>query len=198
MTRPQCDVLRSADWSVEPIRHSDAVQMIQIWHYAKGAPNTSVATHGLISRTALGVFGAALWLPPPPPAARAVGGDDWRGVLALSRLVVAPEIPQNGASFLLGASMRLIDRSRWPVLLTYADQRLGHTGAIYRATNWTDHGLVPAGDVWIGSDGVQRGRKRGGRNLSAAEMRASGFERAPKAAKRRFVHDARQSIAGAS
>ena len=134
--------------------------------------------------------GAALWIPPTRTAGEAVAGDAWAGVLALSRLVVAPEMPTNAASFLLGGSMRQIDRDRWPVLLTYADTRQGHTGAIYRATNWTCDGPVPAGDVWIDGTGRQRGRKRGNRTLSAAEMRAAGFERAPAAPKIRFVHRA--------
>lgn len=194
MTTPG-DVLISSDWSVAPIEHAEAVHLIQIWHYSASAPNTSTARHGLWSLDLLGAHGAALWLPPTPPCARKVGGDDWRGVLSLSRLVVSPEAPANAASFLLGRSMRLIDRDRWPVLVTFADTRLSHTGAIYRATNWIEDGEVPAGDVWIGPDGQQRGRKRGGRNLTVAEMRALGFERAPAAPKIRFRHDVRQATA---
>lgn len=185
--KPAGDVILKDEWSVESISHADAVACVESWHYAAGASNTSVARHGLFS---LGgeLCGAALWMPPTPAAGKAVAGDEWRGVLSLSRLVVAPDLPTNAASFLLGRSMRMVDRKRWPVLLTYADTRLGHTGAIYRATNWTDQGEVPAGDVWIGPDGQQRGRKRGGRNLTADEMRALGFRRAPNLPKRRFVH----------
>ena len=88
--------------------------------------------------------------------------------------------------------MRLIDRSRWPVLVTYADTRLGHTGAIYKATNWRCDGEVPAGDVWIGKGGEQRGRKRGPRTLLASEMRELGFIRASPMPKIRYVHDCRE------
>jgi hypothetical protein len=185
--------LRGAEWEVRPVPRAEAAQLVKLFHYSGSCANTCVASHGLYRRDegVLGrPYGAAMWMPPLPPAGRAVvrGDEDWRGVLVLSRLVVAPEVPTNGASFLLGRSMKLLDRSRWPVLLTYADTRLGHTGAIYKATNWQAEGSVAAGDVWIGPDGEQGGRRRGPRCLSVGEMRAAGFERAPAAPKIRFVH----------
>lgn len=180
--------LRKRDgWTVVPIDHSEAVNFCRLWHYAKSAPNTGTYVHGL----AFGDFehlGATVWLPPTKPAAVSVAGDGWRGVLCLSRLVIAPEAPKNAASFLLAGSRRRVDRRRWPVLLTYADTAMGHTGAIYLADNWTYLGETAGGDTWVGPDGEQRGRKRGGRNLTVAEMRAAGFERRPSAPKRKFVH----------
>lgn len=181
--------LRRADWGVKPCTLRDARALVEQYHYSRSTANTAVATHGLFRDDGRGgLWGAAVWMPPTPTAARAVAGDDWRGVLTLSRLVVHPDVPINGASFLLGGSMDLLDRGRWPILLTYADSRMGHTGAIYRATNWLDEGDVKAGDTWIGPNGEQRGRKRGPRNYSADEMRAMGFTRAPAGTKRRFTH----------
>ncbi len=84
--------------------------------------------------------------------------------------------------------MRLIDRDRWPVLLTYADTALGHTGAIYRATNWTCDGEVSAGDTWTDVEGRQAGRKRGPRSLTVAEMVEAGYTRRSAAPKIRFRH----------
>jgi hypothetical protein len=109
-------------------------------------------------------------------------------VLALSRFAVDAEVPSNGASFLLGQSMRAVNRRRWPILLTYADTAEGHTGAIYRATNWRCLGLVPAGDSWVTPDGRMMGRKRGGHTYTVAEMVAAGFVRRPTAPKWKFVH----------
>lgn len=185
--------LRRDEWAVEPIEQWELAHFCALWHYSRSAPNTSVYRHGLVRVASNEHLGGALWLPPTKPAAVAVAGEDWRGVLVLSRLVVAPECPKNAASFLLGRSMRLIDRARWPVLLTYADTRLGHTGAIYFATNWRCDGEVKGGDVWLGPDGEQRGRKRGGVTLSFDQMRALGCVRAARAPKIRFVHDVRGS-----
>ena len=181
--------LRRHEWNVRSCPAVEAKQIIVRWHYSKSTANTAVASHGLYYFDSQ-LVGAALWMPPLPPAGRAVvrGDEDWRGVLVLSRLAIAEGAPRNSASFLLGRSMRLIDRDRWPILLTYADTYQGHTGGIYRATNWTDEGLVPAGDVWVGPAGEQRGRRRGPVTLSATAMRAAGCGRLPRAMKRRFPH----------
>lgn len=185
--------LRRADWTVAPTEHRVAVRLIEAWHYSKSAGNTSVARHGLYRRSDAALtgdpYGVAMWMPPTRSAGESIAGEHWRNVLNLSRLAVDPDLPTNAASYLLGASMRLIDRERWPVLVTYADTALGHTGAIYLATNWTCQGETKAGDVWIGPEGQRRGRKRGGRTLTVADMRALGFERAPALPKIRFVHD---------
>lgn len=140
--------LRRADWTVAPTEHRTAVRLVETWHYSKSAPNTSVARHGLYRRSDAALtgdpYGVAMWMPPTRAAGESIAGEHWRNVLNLSRLAVAPDLPTNAASYLLGASMRLIDRTRWPVLVTYADTALGHTGAIYLATNWTRQGETKA------------------------------------------------------
>jgi hypothetical protein len=181
--------LRRADWRVDWLPHAEAVEFIERQHYAGGAPNTSTYRHALFAvddwHT---VHGVALWLPPTRPAAVSVAGDrDPSGVLTLSRLVVAPHVPTNGASFLLGRSMRLIDPTRWHTLVTYADTRQGHTGAIYRATNWTYVGEVPGSSSWLDPNGVQRSRKRGPNNLSADTMRELGYTQLSRVPKHKFV-----------
>lgn len=186
--------LRRADWRVRTCTQVEAVEFIARTHYAMGAPNTSVARHALCRPDDDKLHGVALWLPPTKNAAASVDPDNWRGVLSLSRLCIASDMPVNAASFLLGASMRLLDRKTWPTLLTYADTREGHTGAIYRATNWECLGEVKGSDAWQHRvTGERRGRKRGGYNLSAYEMNALGFDRLPTLPKIKFVHRAEGS-----
>lgn len=180
--------LRAAEWRVEECGHAEAVDLIERTHYSRSAPNTSVARHGLYPVGSDKLAGVALWLPPTRVAAASVNRDNPLGVLCLSRLCVADDVPANGASFLLGRSMRLLDRSSWPTLLTYADTLYGHTGTIYKATNWTCLGEVPGKVAWIGPDGQRRGQKRGKRNLTVAEMRAAGFRKLPRVPKIKFVH----------
>lgn len=183
-------------WMVFPCEHRTATALVVQWHYSQSAPNTSVARHVLIDPTGA-LVGASLWMPPTKAAAITVDSE-WRGVLHLSRLVVAPGQPTNAASFLLGRSMKALDRDRWPTLLTYADTNLGHTGAIYKATNWDEIGPVPAGDTWVNADGQIRGRKRGAWNYSAAEMRSMGFERRPSMPKIKYVHRVRHAMSAAA
>lgn len=188
--------LRACEWFVDGLPMSEGARIVREHHYSKSCANTSVACHGLYHRDDfMTPKGVAMWMPPTPNAGRSVSSD-WRSVLCLSRFVILPDVPTNGASFLLGRSMQLLDRDRWPTLLTYADTRHGHTGAIYRATNWREVGEVKAGDQWIGPFGEQRGRKRGPRNLSVAELEAAGFTRAPAAPKIKFVHEMRELTHG--
>lgn len=185
--------LRAADgWRVETVAFADAVGMIKKYHYTKSAANTAVARHGLIAPSG-DLMGAILWMPPTKVAARTVDAA-WRSVLTCSRLVIHPQVPTNGASFLLGRSMSMIDRSKWATLLTYADTKEGHTGAIYLATNWTQVGPVAAGDTWTHSvSGEQRGRKRGPTSLSVSEMLAAGYVRSRPLPKIKFAHWSKHS-----
>ena len=183
--------LRAKEWEVVSLpAHSDAVRLVKAWHYSKGASNTSTYRHGLYP---VGVawgepVGVTLWIPPTRTAAESVAGEDWKGVLVLSRLVVAPDMPTNAASFLLGASMRLIDRERWPTLLTYADTRLGHTGAIYKATNWECLGVTVGADNWVDGEGRLVARKRGPTTFNKQQMLDKGYEQLVSMPKIKYIH----------
>jgi hypothetical protein len=185
--------LRSSDWFVASIpSHAEVRRLVCAWHYSRSCGNTSTVRHGLYPRSTAPLTGeasgVAVWIPPTRRAAESVAGKDWGGVLMLTRFALHPEIPSNGASFLLGRSMRLIDRSRWPVLLTYADTALGHAGTIYKATNWECMGETMGGDRWVDSEGRQGQIKHGNATLSVAEMARRGFTRSPRLPKIKFVH----------
>jgi len=116
----------------------------------------------------------------------ALAGERWQGVLALSRFVIEPDVPRNASSFLLSRSMRLIDRDRWPFLVTYADTWRGHTGAIYKATGWSFDGMTKPEAVYT-LRGRMTSRKAGGRTRTHAEMIAMGAVCEGRFAKARFV-----------
>lgn len=80
-------------------------------------------------------------------AARTVCPEAHYGVLALSRMVAVPKDERrlNHISKPLRRQMNmLIDRTRWPVLVTYSDQGEGHTGHVYKCSGWerTDSNLT--------------------------------------------------------
>jgi len=188
--------LRRADWIVRESDDAVAERLCMAFHYSGGAAKTSVYVHGLFPRESFweaDCMGAALWMPPTIATARAVAAEDHNGVLALSRLVVDPSVPRNGATFLLGRAMRLIDRARWPVLVTFADTWRGHTGAIYRATGWRDDGLGQPKAVFT-RNGRMMSTKNGTKTRNYAQMIAMGCTYEGSYPKRRFVHDVRPMI----
>jgi hypothetical protein len=170
--------LRKKDWEVRPLGRERALELVQDHHYARGGSNTHTYLHGLFPKGAFfdaDCVGVAWWLPPTKSAGLATYPENPQGVLALSRLAIVPDMPTNAASFLIGASIRLIDRDRWPCLVTYADLWRGHTGAIYKATNWVYRGLTKPQPVYI-LDGRLVSRKAGPKTRTHEEMLRLGAE----------------------
>lgn len=82
---------------------------------------------------------AFAWQPTALGAARAVCPEAPQGVLALSRMVAVPrnERDLRHLSKPLREQMhKLIDRTRWPVLITFSDEGQGHTGHVYKCSGW--------------------------------------------------------------
>lgn len=201
--------LKSSDWGVFKTQHGEVRKFIESNHYANGAGNTSVFAHGLRKAVGLDLFGnkqysfslygAAIWLPPMLPAAEYVGRTldvDPNKVLALSRLAVDDSVPTNGASFLLGRAIRDIKSSKkWHALVTWADTRLGHTGAIYKATNWTYDGKTKPRRLWVDPDGKLRSDRKGRpgsrRTAGVQECLEMGWTRTDPSYKHRFLMDLR-------
>jgi hypothetical protein len=83
---------------------------------------------------------AYAWQPPPPGAAKSVCPEQPGAVLSLSRMVATDRSMRklNHVSKPLRRQMtHLIDRGRWPVLVTYHDEGQGHTGHVYKCSGWT-------------------------------------------------------------
>lgn len=182
--------LRKSDWRVCPISLDRARDMVHRHHYSRGGSNTAVYTFGLLPREAIFEFDAIAvtwWIPPTKVCGAGVNPSDPQRVLSLSRLVCVPEAPKNAASFILRHSMRMIDRSRWPVLITFADEWQGHTGAIYLATGWHFAGRTKPERTYT-KNGRMVSRKRGPRTLTHDEMLADGCEFVGSFRRLRFIH----------
>jgi hypothetical protein len=181
--------LRKGEWEVRPVSISVARELVEKYHYARGASNTRTYLHGLFRTGAFwesDCLGVAWWIPPTRGAAEATYPENWQGVLALSRLVVAPGVPKNACTFLLSRSVKLIPAKEWPCLVTYADDWRGHTGTIYRASNWDYAGKTGAEETYT-IDGVMTARKAGGRTRTRAEMVALGARCEGRHQKHKYV-----------
>jgi hypothetical protein len=168
---------------------STARRIVEKYHYAAGGSNTAVYLHGLFRKDEYfdeQCLGVAWWLPPTRSAAEATYPDNWQGVLALSRLAILPDVPANACSFLISRSRRLIDRTSWPCLVTYADEWRGHTGAIYLADNWQYVGLTKPQPTYQ-INGRLTSRKAGPKTRTHKEMLELGAEYLGRFAKHKFI-----------
>ena len=181
--------LHKGDWVVDGCDISTARGFVERYHYARGASNTATYLHGLFPagyHWAAELMGVAWWLPPTKNAAKSLVGDDWRGVLSLSRLCVSPEAPRNSCSFMLARSVRGIDRSKWHTLVTYADGWRGHAGTIYLASGWQYDGETSPERTYT-LNGRMLARKAGKRTRTHQEMIDLGCVVEGRFSKHRFV-----------
>ncbi len=115
----------------------DVEDLIKEFHAYGSTANTCTYAFAVLERQR--PVAAYLWMPPAPGAAKSVCREAPFGVLALSRMVAVPrsERELNHVSKPLRRQMKsLIDRTRWPVLVTYSDESLNHTGHVYKCSGW--------------------------------------------------------------
>lgn len=84
------------------------------------------------------------WTPAAPGAARKMCPECPSLVLGLARMVATPRVGRDWhiSKPLKWVMKRGIDRTRWPVLVTYADTGVGHSGHVYRVSGWVEDGRV--------------------------------------------------------
>ena len=123
--------------NLEPIDLDEARPLFEQFHAYKSASKVAVYCFGVREQGRL--VAAFSWQPPAPGAAISISPTAHYAVLALSRMVAIPKAERllKHISKPLKAQMRdLIDRTRWPVLVTYSDEGLGHNGFVYQCSGW--------------------------------------------------------------
>jgi len=145
---------------------------------------------GSIFTYAFGVFekgkivAGYLWSPPAPGAAKSVCPECPQGVLALSRMVAVPKDLRelNHVSKPLRKQMRTeIDRGRWPVLITYSDSSLGHSGHVYKCSGWSKTSSARRA-IYLTQSGSRKSPYRNG------VMNKNGLERSGYTTIQRWEH----------
>ncbi len=179
--------LKAEDWYVQEAPLAEGQELVARYHYSKGGSNTAVYMHGLYQKLTNELCGVAWWLPPTRVAAESVNKEHWKQVLSLTRLVIVPGVPANACSFLMSRSIKLIKKgARFVSLVTYADESQGHTGSIYKATNWTYIGRTGPYPRWQDSNGRQVAPKATV-NRTKAQMEALGHVKTGAFYKHKFV-----------
>lgn len=112
-------------------------QLCAKFHGYGGASSTKTYAFGVFEDEKM--IAAYAWQPPPPGAAANICPEAPHAVLALSRMVAVPKEARrlrHVSKPLRQQMRRLIDRTRWPVLVTYSDRGQGHTGHVYKCSGW--------------------------------------------------------------
>lgn len=131
------------------------------------------------------IDGVIVFALPPRESVKRYGGETWE----LARLYIDDSVPANAETWFIGKAIRHIKRHHRnvKVLVSYADPSAGHSGTIYRASNWIADGRTdddrktPRFDYACGDTGKRysrRGHVPDGTNLV----------RVPRVSKHRFIY----------
>lgn len=129
---------------VRNVSRKECQELIISVHYAGRWPSISYA-FGLFDGDEL--IGCVTYgTPPSAPLRNGVAGKELAcNVLELNRLVLLYN-RKNEASFLVGRSLRLLPK--YKIVISFADMSHGHNGCVYRASNFSYHGLSAKRTDW--------------------------------------------------
>jgi len=131
-------------YEVRQITYQDTKPFILDIHYAKRMPSISYAYGLFLNGELEGVV--SYGSPISPQLCSGIAGQEYeREVIELNRLVLKNN-RKNEASFLVGKSLRLLEKPK--IVVSYADTEQDHIGYIYQATNFLYTGLSAKRTEW--------------------------------------------------
>jgi hypothetical protein len=140
--------------STYTIEHSPYTKQImnflKKWHYSDYVNLQHKETFTLWKPGKFGIpemIGVCIYTRPAGPSA---GQSYWPQapdkVLELRRLCLIDDTPKNAESFFVGWSIRWLKKNTdWEYIISYADEEQGHSGVIYRASNFKYLGKTSPG-----------------------------------------------------
>lgn len=123
---------------VEAIPKNIAQEVVVSNHYLHRQAPCSMA-FGLFDNMSQLVGVVLYGVPASSTLLRGICGDDEaKNVYELTRLWVDDSVGKNAESFLIGNTLKKLDRE---IVVSFADSSQGHVGYVYQATNWLYTGL---------------------------------------------------------
>jgi hypothetical protein len=127
------------NYEVRKITYNEAMQVVIENHYLhRKAPCShawglfEINSNELVGVVVYGVSASSTLLK------GVCGPDESRNVYELTRLWIHDKVPKNGESFLIGNTLKLLDKE---IIVSYADSSQEHRGVVYQATNFIYTGL---------------------------------------------------------
>ena len=141
------------DFTVEEIPRKSIVKFIEKHHYSHNVNGVQSLYHyGLFTEGNFGLpkmIGAMMYAHPSMPAtAKKYNPINPDKCLELRRLVCIDDTPKNTESYFIGKTLRWLKQNTdMEVIVSFADQHYGHTGVIYKATNFEHYGETSPGRI---------------------------------------------------
>jgi hypothetical protein len=139
------------DYFVEETGFNATVRkFLSEWHYSDYVNIQAKHTFCLFRPGRFGIpemIGVCIYTRPAgPTAGQTYHPEAPDKVLELRRLCLIDDTPKNAESFFVSRTLRwLSDKTDWEFVISYADAEQGHTGVIYRASNFHFAGKTQPG-----------------------------------------------------
>lgn len=137
-------------FTVKQVTRKDITKFIEKWHYS-GSINGCIADYCFALYSNKNEMVGALFYGRMAMANQYKRfANNESDVIELRRLCCIDNTPKNAESFLIGRSLRQL-KKLWngSVVVSYADKEFGHTGTIYKASNFTQLNDVKGAKVII-------------------------------------------------
>lgn len=126
---------------IRPAKYADIHPLFEAHHAYRSVGKT--ATYFFAVYEDGRPVAAFAWMPASYGAAAKIAPECPQAVLSLARMVAIPKEQRklkNIAEALRWQAVYLIDRTRWPILVSWADAGAGHDGGVYRYAGWKETG----------------------------------------------------------
>jgi hypothetical protein len=137
-------------WVQETTFNHTVRKFLKRWHYSDYVNIQAKHTFCLFREGNFGIpemVGVCVYTRPAgPTAGQSYYPEAPDKVLELRRLCLIDETPKNAESFFVSRSIKWLKQNTdWEFILSYADMEQGHSGVIYRASNFEYQGLTGVG-----------------------------------------------------
>ena len=142
------EIIKVSDFIIEPVPRSAIQKFVERWHY-------SHSTNGVQQTQCFALFddmkmiGAMIYaLPSMKATAAKYNPINPLRCWELRRLCCIDDTPTNTESFFIGKTLRWLKQNTdMEVIVSFADEHHGHTGVIYKATNFEYWGETAGGRI---------------------------------------------------
>ena len=145
--------MKVRDFTVEEVLRRSIAPFIEKYHYSQNV-NGVQSTHcfGLYKEGNFGLpamIGAMMYAWPSMPAtAKKYNPDDPLRIYELRRLVCIDDTPTNTESYFIGQTLKWLKKNtNIQVIVSFADPHHGHSGVIYKASNFIYKGETGKGSI---------------------------------------------------
>jgi len=124
-------------WSVKRVQRFHIKEFIENWHYSQSINGCKSTFHYALFDEKENMKGAMFYGGMAMANQWKKFADKESDVLELRRLCCIDDTPKNAESYFISRTIKDLKKN-WSgkILVSYADKQYGHTGIIYKASNW--------------------------------------------------------------